>query len=235
MADRRTSPKRGFFITGTDTDVGKTFVGAALAEAARVRGIDLGVFKPVSAGGGEDVRCLKIASGVEDADDLINPIALANPLSPDIAAEHENVIMKVDSIYAAFDRLVRQHDRLLVEGAGGILVPLTAEISIIDLAARFELPVLIVSRAALGTINHTRLTVEALQTRDVPILGIVYNQPTPGARTLSAERSPASIERHTGIETLGCLPHASHLNQPGDGARAEFVREHLNLDRILGP
>ena len=212
--------RKGLFITGTDTNVGKTFVGAALADTARLRGIDLGVFKPVSAGGRSDVQCLKEASGITDDDNLINPVALANPLSPDIAAE--------------FDRLSCDHDRLLVEGAGGILVPLTCNVSMIDLAARFALPVLIVAHATLGTINHTRLTIEALQKRSLPIVGVVYNQTTPGAPSLSEKMSPISVERHTGVKTLGSLPYAPHLAHPGDGARAEFAENHLDLTSLLG-
>lgn len=224
----------GIFITGTDTDVGKTFVGAAIAEAARTRGIDLGVLKPVSAGGRDDVHCLKQAAGVADDDNTVNPVALANPLSPDIAAEFENVCIDVQLIHQAFDQLSRDHDQLLVEGAGGILVPVTRDISMIDLAAHFALPILIVAHAALGTINHTRLTIEALQGRGLPILGVVYNQSSPGARSLSAEKSPQSVERHTGVKTLGCFPHAPHLAHPGDGARAAFAEEHLDLTTLLG-
>jgi dethiobiotin synthetase len=226
--------RKGLFITGTDTNVGKTFVGAALADTARLRGIDLGVFKPVSAGGRSDVQCLKEASGITDDDNLINPVALANPLSPDIAAEFENVRIDLNSIYDAFDRLSCDHDRLLVEGAGGILVPLTCNVSMIDLAARFALPVLIVAHATLGTINHTRLTIEALQKRSLPIVGVVYNQTTPGAPSLSAKMSPISVERHTGVKTLGSLPYAPHLAHPGDGARAEFAENHLDLTSLLG-
>ena len=130
--------------------------------------------------------------------------------------------------------LVFSHMKDIVEAAGGILVPLTCNVSMIDLAARFALPVLIVAHATLGTINHTRLTIEALQKRSLPIVGVVYNQTTPGAPSLSAKMSPISVERHTGVKTLGSLPYAPHLAHPGDGARAEFAENHLDLTSLLG-
>lgn len=216
---------KGVFVTGTDTGIGKTYVAASIAKAARGRGIDVGVMKPVSAGGREDVHILKAAADVDDPDDLVNPVALQQPLSPDIAAEVEGVTVDITSIYTAFARLTGQHDWLVVEGAGGILVPVTADVSIVDLAVRFAFPVLIVARAALGTINHTRLTIEALQHRGLSIAGVVYNAADDGEQGLSATRSPATIEAHTGVPTLGSIPHAA------DG-RA-FDSSTLNLQTIF--
>ncbi len=180
------------------------------------------------------MRCLKHAARVDDPDDLINPVSLANPLSPDIAADLENVCIDVDSIYSSFEELSKLHERILVEGAGGILVPITDTVSMVDLAARFSLPILIVARAALGTINQTRMTIEALLHRNLPVLGVVYNQTMEGAPTLSAQKSPASVERHTGVPTLGRLPYASHLTAPGEGTRGAFAEDHLDLTTILG-
>ena len=169
----------GVFITGTDTGVGKTLVGCALARGLRAAGFDVGVMKPVEAGvseaGPQDALALRDAAGVQDELELICPLQFAMPAAPEAAAIAEHRHATLDLIRAAFDSLAQRHEALLVEGAGGLLVPLDEKLTMADLAMALDLPVLIVARAALGTINHTRLSIEACEARGIEVLGVVVS------------------------------------------------------------
>ena len=165
---------KGFFITGTDTEVGKTRVATLLVRALKSEGLRVGVMKPVSAGGLEDVHALRDASGVQDDLEVINPVALEEPLSPNLAAERAGATIDVDALVSDYRRLSDRYDITIVEGAGGLLVPLTDTASIADLASQITLPLILVARAALGTINHTLLTIEAARARNLDIAGVIY-------------------------------------------------------------
>ena len=203
--------KKGLFITGTDTGVGKTYVATGLADAMRRMGIDVGVMKPAESGcsirRGQlvpvDALSLLKASGAGDPLDLVNPYRFREPLAPAVAAERSAVAISIPLIVRSFRRLAARHDLMFVEGAGGILVPLAGRMTFLDLAKRLELPALIVSRPGLGTINHTLLTVLALRSQNVPVAGIVIND-CKGGRTGVAElTSPAVIERLAGVPLIG--------------------------------
>ncbi|MCG8590156.1 MAG: dethiobiotin synthase [Proteobacteria bacterium] len=170
---------RGFFVAGTDTGVGKTWVGCALARGARQAGVDLGVMKPVETGvgpeGPDDARALREAAGVDDPLSDICPQTFALPAAPPVAAADTRREVERAPLEAAFRSLSARHEWMLVEGAGGLLVPVTEKWTMADLALAWELPVLLVARAALGTINHTRLTLEATERRGLPVLGVVLS------------------------------------------------------------
>jgi len=169
----------GLFITGTDTGIGKTLVGCALARGLRRAGVDVGVMKPVETGvteaGPLDALALRDAAGVQDELELICPLQFTMPAAPEVAAMAEHRRANPDAIRIAFDTLARRHEALLVEGAGGLLVPFDEKMTMADLAIALELPVLIVARAALGTINHTRLSIEACTARGIEVLGVVVS------------------------------------------------------------
>ena len=169
----------GLFITGTDTGVGKTLVGCALARGLRQAGVDVGVMKPVETGvseaGPQDALALRQAAGVEDELELICPLQFRLPAAPEVAAIAESRRAGPEPIHTAFDTLARRHEALLVEGAGGLLVPIAEKLSMADLVIALDLPVLIVARAALGTINHTRLSIEACGARGIEVLGVVVS------------------------------------------------------------
>jgi dethiobiotin synthase len=152
---------RGLFVTGTDTGVGKTLVACTVARALRERGIDLGVMKPIETGVGSDgpldAIALRAAAGAEDALDLVCPQQFALPAAPTVAAAHEGREVDLVMLDAAWAVLAARHDSMLVEGAGGLLVPAAAGVTMADLAERFGLPLLIAARGSLGTINHTLL------------------------------------------------------------------------------
>lgn len=197
---------RSLLVTGTDTDVGKTFVAAGLAAALRRRGVDVGVMKPVATGSSDDARVLMAASGSGDPLDLVNPIHLKAPLSPHLAAKREGTRVDLRRIDRAFQLLVSRHDLIIVEGAGGLLVPIREGFTFADLAKRLRLPLLVVARDTLGTINHTSLTVEAARARGLKILGIVVNRSRPGRPDLAERLNPAAIAEATGVPVLASLP-----------------------------
>ncbi len=170
---------RGFFVTGTDTGVGKTVVACALVRGLRARGLDVGAMKPIETGvesaGPLDALALREAAGGGDSLDDVCPQRFALPAAPTVAAAAERRRVDRDAIRAAFERLRARHDWLVVEGAGGLLVPAAEDFSMADLAREVGLPVLVVGRAALGTINHTLLTLEAVEERGLPLAGVVIS------------------------------------------------------------
>jgi dethiobiotin synthetase len=202
---------RGIFITGTDTGVGKTYVGAGLAAALREKGIDVGVMKPAETGCGlrqgvlvpRDALKLIKAGGVDDPLDLVNPYRFRAPLAPSIAAAREGKKIDIRRIVSAFRTLARKHSCMLVEGAGGIMVPLTTGHHYLDLAGILNLPVLVVARPGLGTINHTLLTVKALHSRRLRIAGIVINHRSKKRPGLAERAGLRAIERLSGVPIIG--------------------------------
>lgn len=171
---------QGVFVTGTDTGVGKTLVASALLRAARARGLRSVGMKPVAAGTDpsgcqEDVEAL-IDSGNLSADRrLINPYCFQAPIAPHLAAAESSTLIESDVILKAYQALSGRADYVVVEGAGGLLVPLGAGLDTSDIAARIGLPLLVVVGIRLGCINHALLTIEAIARRNLPIAGWVAN------------------------------------------------------------
>jgi dethiobiotin synthetase len=202
---------QGIFITGTDTGVGKTFVGAGLVAALRELGIDVGVMKPAETGCmlrkgvlvPRDAQKLMKAGGVNDPLDLVNPYRFRDPLAPASAASRERKKIEIKRIVSAFHMLARKHACMVVEGAGGIMVPLTSSQQYLDLAMVLNLPVLVVARPGLGTINHTLLTVMALRSRGLRIAGIVINHRSTKRPGLADITGPPFIERLSGVPIIG--------------------------------
>jgi dethiobiotin synthetase len=206
--------KHGLFITGTDTGVGKTVVTAALAIVLRRRGLDVGVMKPVATGCvwrreglvSEDAEFLAQAADATESLDEIAPIRLAEPLAPTVAAARAGRPLDLEPMWAAWRRLSMAHEIMLVEGIGGILCPVTPTESVADLAQGFGLPLVVVARATLGTINHTALTVEAARARGLEVAGIVINRYDRDREDVAQLTSPDEIQRATGVTVLGLVP-----------------------------
>jgi dethiobiotin synthetase len=200
---------RGIFVTGTDTGVGKTEVSCALVAAARAAGLDVGAMKPaqsgVEPGVPTDADRLRAAAGGGDPAGLVCPFSFAPPLAPGVAARLGGATITLEAVLTAARALAARHAALLVEGAGGLLVPLTPRETYADLAVALGLPVLVVARAGLGTVNHTALTVEALRARGLAVAGIVLNRTTPEDDP-SVPHNAAEIERLTGLAPLAALP-----------------------------
>lgn len=205
---------RGFFVTATDTGVGKTFVTAALATALRARGRDVAVFKPVQSGAtAEDPSGDAVLLGADCV------YAFAAPLAPLVAARAEGRTIELEPILARARELVREHELLLVEGAGGLLVPLADDFDLADLAVALGLPLVIVARAGLGTVNHTLLTIEAARARGLGLAGVVLN----GRSDESTAENAALIEAGSGVRVAAQVPW---LADPADAAGY--------LDDVLG-
>lgn len=180
--DRREN--KGYFVTGTDTGVGKTLVAAALTRALVARGVRTAVMKPVAAGSVEtpagprndDALELLGASNVAAAYDDVNPWLLAAPASPHLAARAEGVTIRIETILAAYQRLSAASDVVIVEGAGGWLAPISGTATMADIAERLALPVILVVGLRLGCLNHALLTREAIRARGLPFGGWIANK-----------------------------------------------------------
>jgi dethiobiotin synthetase len=205
---------RGLFITGTDTGVGKTLVAAALALFLRRRGLVIGVMKPCETGVGEpgqpgaDARLLRWAADSHDADELLAPYRLAEPLAPSQAAERQGVTIDPAHISAAYAQLGKGKDMVLVEGAGGLMVPLRGGYLMADLALQLGLPLLVVARPTLGTINHTLLTVFAARTMHLPMAGLIVNR-MPSQPGLAEQEAPHLLASLASADLLGVLPEVA--------------------------
>jgi len=226
---------RGVFITGTDTEIGKTAVTAGLAAVLKQRGQNVGVMKPVAAGSRADAIILQRSAHIPDTLDEINPIYLENPLSPNVAAQIESKTVDITQIKTTYNILAKRHDMMLVEGVGGLLVPLLDTYSVADLIVQLDLPIIIVARAALGTINHTLLTIEAAQKRNLNILGVIYNTVLPQANPTAAQTSPETITRISQIPSLGTLPFDPHVNidQNNLGHLPQLIEDHIDIASLL--
>ncbi len=202
---------RGIFVTGTDTGVGKTVVAAGIAGALRRDGINVGVMKPIATGKPQksdikshDSEILARTAHSRDPGNEINPILLPIEASPLTASKTLQVDINLDKIFSAFQRLTSKHDFVVVEGIGGVMVPIKQDYLVIDMIKEMGLPVLIVSRASLGTLNHTLLTVRACRDYEVNISGIVVN----GVRdnNIIEEATGEMIHDLTGIFVIGIIP-----------------------------
>jgi dethiobiotin synthetase len=201
----------GLFVTGTDTGVGKTHVACGLARALAARGVSVGVLKPVEtgvaadAGAGPDGLALREAVGSGDPLDVTCPYRFALPASPLAAARAEGKEVSLERIRGAFTTLAERHAVVLVEGAGGWAVPYAPGADTAEVAAACGLPVLVVARRALGTVNHTRLTVEAVRGAGLSVAGVVLNGPAPEGDP-SAAANGALIAELTGVPVHGGPP-----------------------------
>ncbi len=214
------------FVTGTDTGVGKTFVACALAAALRARGRRVAVMKPVETGVTEDPEdALRLCAAAGDPAplDAICPVRLRAPLAPAVAARLEGRSIDLDALADAIGRRAADADVLLVEGAGGLLVPITGRRTFLDLAVRAHLPVLIVAANRLGTINHCALTARVAAAAGLAVRGFVLSHPVPDPDASAA----TNAEAITALTGLGCLGVLEHGCTPREAA----VR--LAVDAIL--
>lgn len=230
----------GIFITGTDTNIGKTVIAAGLAGALKNRGYRVGVMKPVQSGAAsrngslysQDAEFVLSAVNGHEASDLNCPVLLREPLAPSVAAKLDNKTIDVELIKKAYHDLEKSNDFVIVEGAGGIVVPLTPRFLISDLIRYLNIPALMVARAGLGTINHTVLTAEHAQRAGVSMLGVVINNFKGG---LAEETSPAVIAELTGLPILGRIPHDASIDVENmkHGNIVSLVEENLDLQAII--
>lgn len=231
---------QGLFITGTDTGVGKTAVTAGLARLLSRRGRPVGVMKPVASGCRRDARgwrcddtdALVAAAGVDEPFARVTPVAFAEPLSPHMAARL--VGRPVDRatlrsrILPAYEALAARYNPLLVEGVGGVLVPLADDWTVADLAVELALPVLVVAADRLGVISHTLLTLEALRTRNLSVAGVVLNRPVPpGYAGVTNREALAAVTDVPLFGPVPCIP------EDGDAEEMADILEETDLAALL--
>lgn len=230
---------KSYFITGTDTDVGKSLIACALIHAFAARGYRAAPMKPIAAGTiningvdmNPDVAALRDVSGSTAALRDINPYCFSEAIAPHLAAQHENVTVKMDVIRAAFDRLNADADTVLVEGAGGFLVPLSLSQSMAEIPIALGLEVILVVGMRLGVLNHALLTVEAIRSRGLKLGGWIANTAVAGATMLAYDENHATLERIIGAPLLGTVPHDAYSSNALE--RAQRASHHLRMDTLL--
>ncbi|HEY8355477.1 MAG TPA: dethiobiotin synthase [Methylophilaceae bacterium] len=220
--------RQGYFITGTDTGVGKTMIAAALIHKIVLAGKRVAGMKPVASGaepaeGGllnEDVRQLRAAANVDAPHALVNPYVFAPPIAPHLAARDAGIELSTERVLEAYDGLQALAELVVVEGAGGFLVPLNDRQDMGDLAAALGLPVVLVVGMRLGCINHALLSVAAIEARGLPLAGWVANVVDAGMARL--EDNLVSLRQRIDAPCLGLVPHLT----AGDFRQ---VAEYLDL------
>ena len=204
---------KGIFVTGTDTGIGKTVVSGVLVKHLKSKGYSVGVMKPVASGArrvkgklvSDDAVYLKKISKSDDSLDLINPILLKEPLAPLVAARIEKRKIDLEKIYSSYKVLSRKYDYVVVEGVGGLLVPITRKINVADIAKRMKLPIVIVSRPGIGTINHTLMTIDCARRYGLRIEGVIFNYIKKLKKDKAIETNPSILKEIGKVKILGTV------------------------------
>jgi dethiobiotin synthetase len=234
--------KPGIFITGTDTGVGKTVVAAGLALALRARGLKVGVMKPVATGCEGSPDRLVSADAVylwEAAENefppLTSPSRFRHPLAPHVAATLEKTEVNLKGIHQAFRELQKYYDFIIVEGIGGMMVPLTKDYYVANLIREFQLPIVIVSHSGLGAINHTLLTIDAALVRGFEIKGVIFNRVATTNISLAELTNPKEVHELTHIPILGSLPEINGLDVENCkfGQLQAVFEDRIRVDKIV--
>jgi dethiobiotin synthetase len=222
----------GIFITGTDTGVGKTFVTCSLAALLRDLGYRVGVMKPVETGCSErdghlfpeDAVRLKEASRCGEPMEKICPYRFAEPLAPSIAAERTDDRIDIDHLLQVYREISSHHDVTLVEGAGGLMVPLLPSFTYADFARAAKLPLIVVAANRLGAINHLMLTLEHALCKELSVIGYVLNRPIEQI-SLASDTNREVLFNLTGVPCLAELPFLTSAGSEGVFPIEQFEKE----------
>ncbi len=216
---------QNLFITGTDTAVGKTHVTAALLAELRRRGVSAAAFKPIACGPGgrHDAEIYAAIMDHEQPLDVINPVYLRHPLAPSVAAKIEHKPVDLHKILRTYRQLAANYSVVLVEGAGGLLVPIRDNYFVADLAKALKLPLVVVARLGLGTINHSLLTVRQADASGLKIAGLVLNDTAGGRQGLAEKTNIRVLPTLCKVPLLGVMPH----NKKAPPAAARQICDHL--------
>ena len=225
---------KSLFITGTDTDVGKTYIAAGLAVAFRKMGIDVGVMKPFAAGRAEkkgykseDIVILSRAAKACDPEKLVNPQFFKIPASPYTAWKTLKTKPKISIILSSFKKLTKLHDMILVEGMGGIMTPILKNYYITNLIKEMKIPAVIVTRSKIGTVNHTIMTCKMCEKYKIPVKGIIINNFDDGYPIPELKRD---LQNLTGIKVLGSIPFIKNLS---DASLYRIFKKNIDLKTLL--
>ena len=225
---------KSLFISGTDTDVGKTYITAGLAVTLRKMGLDVGVMKPFAAGTAqkkgfksEDIEILSKAAQVNDPENLVNPQFFKIPASPYTAWKKLKIKPKIPTVLTNFKKLSKLHDLMLVEGMGGIMTPILKNYFITDLIKEMKIPTIIVTRSKIGTINHTVMTIKMCEKYKIPIKGIIINNFDKGYTVKELTRD---LQNLTGVKVLGSIPF---LNNLSDDSLYRIFKQNIDFKLLL--
>ena len=225
---------KSLFITGTDTDVGKTYITAGLAITLRKMSIDVGVMKPFAAGvaqkkgfKSEDVEILSNAAQINDSETLVNPQFFPISASPYTAWKKLKIKPKIPLILSSFKKLSKKHDMMLVEGMGGTLTPILKNYYITNLIKDMKIPTVIVTRSKVGTVNHTLMTVLMCQKYKIPIKGIIINNFDKGYPINQLKKD---LENLTGIKVLGSIPFIKDMS---DQSLYRIFKKNIDMKSLL--
>ncbi len=224
---------KGIFITGTDTGVGKTVIAGAVACALKRQNLSVGVMKPFACGSWEDTRFLKTCAQVSDSLKEITPFYCKHPLAPFVSLKLERRRIDLKTLKQKFKRLARRYSFTIVEGIGGALVPITARFDALDIARDLNLPVVVVSRLSLGTINHTLMTLDHVRRRKLTVRGVILNAIPKKHRGLAEKTNPQVIRELSRERILGIFPNLSEQRLRQPDFLAQIAKKHIALDQLL--
>lgn len=228
---------KAYFITSTDTGVGKTSITAGLAGSMHKLGIDVGIMKPIATGypqksgfKSNDVAKLVEAASIKDSEDLINPIFLPLPTSPYDATKLLELSIDMQLIFEQFKKLLSIHEILLVEGIGGIMTPITKNFFVADLIKAMNIETIIVTRATIGTLNHTVMTCKMCKDYDIKILGLIINNYDEKG-TPAEKNAPKTLYELTNVPILGTIPFIKDLNKIEK--MVEYVGKNVDVKSLI--
>jgi dethiobiotin synthetase len=229
---------RGFFITGTDTGVGKTVIAGAVIMALRLWGIRACGMKPVETGCSRvgdilypsDGMFLKKIARMEEAMTRITPYCFETPAAPLVASEMEGRAIGIGIIKDEFNLLLKTYGTIIVEGIGGILVPIKKDYFVIDLIRELNLPLIVVSAPYLGALNHTLLTVNYALKEGIRVSGIVINLSKPPEGTIAEQTNPSVLRKLSPVPLIGTFPYLASVT---DEALEKAVIKHLDFETLL--
>jgi len=222
------------FITGTDTDVGKTYITAGLAITLRKMNVDIGIMKQFAAGDkqkkgyrSEDVEILSNAAQINDPESLVNPQFFPISASPYTAWKKLKIKPKIPLILSSFKKLSDKHEMMLVEGMGGTMTPILKNYYVANLIKDMKIPTVIVTRSKVGTVNHTLMTVLMCQKYKIPIKGIIINNFDKGYPINQLKKD---LESLTGIKVLGSIPFIKDMS---DKSLYRIFKKNIDMKLLL--
>jgi len=212
---------KGFFITGTDTGVGKTVIAAALIRVLGFLGLKTGAMKPVESGCAREGKILIPSDGMllkhmahmQEPVTQVTPCCFESPLAPLPASDLEKKSISIAEIKKAFYRLYTHDNAVIVEGIGGLMVPLRENYFVVDLAKQMELPLVVVAKPGLGSINHTMLTVNYALKEGLKVAGIIINYSHPPENSLAEETNPQLLKQICPVPLIGIFPYLENLDE----------------------
>ena len=226
---------KSIFITGTDTDVGKTYITAGLAITLRKMSVDVGVMKPFAAGAAqkkgyksEDVEILSKSAQINDPENLVNPQFFPIPASPYTAWKKIKIKPKIPMILSSFKKLTSMHEMMLVEGIGGILTPILKDYYVTNLIKDMKIPTIIVTRSKVGTVNHTLMTVKMCEKYKIPIKGIIINNFDGDGYPINQLKK--DLEDLTKVKVLGSIPF---IDDMGDESLYKIFKKNIDMKLLL--